>query len=189
MNFNPDGLRAGSRMIQQAALLRLGWMWVTAVVALWVADGLFDSIWFDGPSSLAISALLLTLVNLTLKPMLMLLSLPFIVMSLGLAIPLVNGLVLLVVAEMVNGFHVSGYWMAVLAALFVSFMTFLMAVASGQSLVRVRHAANGGPSEPAKPSQNHHHGSESSKPGRGWSSQSQADDVIDVEVKEKDDRQ
>jgi hypothetical protein len=109
-------------------------------------------------------------------------------MSLGLAIPLLNGLVLLVVAEMVTGFHVSSYWMAVLAALFVSFMTFLMAVASGQRLVSVRHAANGGSSDGSSPSHTMHQGADSSKHGRGWSSQGQSDDVIDVEVKEKDER-
>ena len=169
-------------MFSQLTFVRLGWMWISAALALWITDAIFDSLWFDGFSSVAVSALVLTLVNLTLKPLLMLLSLPFIVMSLGLAIPLLNGLVLLVVAELVTGFHISGYWMGVAAGLAVSFVTFLLAVATGQRLMRVQ--VGGGRGVPHRREQHGPSPSGGASPS-GRPSAPSDDDVIDVEVREK----
>ncbi|MEY2776406.1 MAG: hypothetical protein RLY30_504 [Pseudomonadota bacterium] len=140
---------------------------LSAALALWIVDSLFESVFFDGLESLLLSSLVLTLFNLTLKPILMLLSLPFIVLSLGLAIPLMNGAFLLLIAELIDGFHVSGYWMAVLAALVFSILSVLISLATGQRQARVQVRGNGGPRRPKGAS------------GEG--------EVIDVEAREKKD--
>jgi putative membrane protein len=143
-------------------LARVTLSWLSATIALWIVDHFFESLWFDGLESLFVSSLVLTLFNLTLKPVLLLLSLPFIVLSAGLAIPLINGLVLLIVAELVEGFHLSGYWMAVLAAFTFSLINFLITLATGQRQAQV---------------------AVSSRASRNRGD----DDVIDVEVHEKKD--
>lgn len=118
------------------ALVRFILYWLSTTLALWVVDGLFDSLSFDGPEALVLSALVLALVNLTIKPVLLLVTLPLTVVTLGLAIPLINGLVLLLVSEIVPGFTISGFWMGVLCAIAVSFVSFLIGVATRQSAVR-----------------------------------------------------
>lgn len=140
---------------------------MSATLALWIVDHLFESVWFDGVSSLLLSGLVLTLFNLTLKPILLLLSLPFIVLSLGLAIPLLNGLFLLLIAELIDGFHLSGYWMAVLVAFVFSIIQILISLATGQRKAQVRVNLQSGPRRPSGPSD----------PG----------EVIDVEAREKKD--
>ena len=107
-------------------------LWFTTTLALWIVDGLFDSLRFDDVNSLLLSGLILALTNLTIRPLLMLVALPFTVLTFGLAIPLINGLMLLLVAEMIPGFTISGFWMGVLCALAVSFVSFLINVATGQ---------------------------------------------------------
>lgn len=165
-------------MLSQLSFIRFGWMWISASLALWITDAAFESLWFDGLSSLALSALVLTLANLTLKPLLMLLSLPFIVMSLGLAIPLINGLVLVLIADFITGFHISGYWMGVAASLVVSFVTFLLALATGQRLMRVQSTVRPGSSSAQEPPST----------GKGPPHRRRDDsEVIDVEVREKKD--
>lgn len=148
-------------------LLRVLVGWLSASLALWIVDSLFESLWFDGFESLLLASAVLTVFNLTLKPVLMLLSLPLIVLSLGLAIPLMNGLFLLLVADLIDGFHVSGYWMAVLAALAFSVIRSLISLAVGERRAGLTVQVQQGPRRPKSP------------PGDG--------DVIDVEAREKKD--
>jgi putative membrane protein len=109
--------------------------WASTALALWVVDGLFDSLEFESLQALALSALVLAIVNLTIKPVLLLVTLPLTILSLGLAIPLINGLVLVLVSELIPGFAVSGFWMGVVCALAVSLVSFLIGIATGQSRV------------------------------------------------------
>lgn len=128
------GLFKDNRSMQ--AFIRFILYWLSTALALWIVDGLFDSLSFDGVEALVLSALVLALVNLTIKPVLLLVTLPLTVVTLGLAIPLINGLVLLLVSEIVPGFAISGFWMGVLCALAISFVSFLIGVATRQSAVR-----------------------------------------------------
>jgi putative membrane protein len=122
--------------------------WISTTLALWIVDGIFDSLHFDQAQTLVLSGLILALVNLTIKPILLLVTLPLTVLSFGLALPLVNGLVLLGVAALVPGFEISGFWMGVLCALAISLVSLLINVATGMSNVRgkihIQRGAGGG---------------------------------------------
>lgn len=118
-------------------------LWVSTALALWIVDGLFDSLTFQSMESLAMASLVLALVNLTIKPLLVLLTLPLTIVSFGLALPLINGLVLLGVASVVPGFGISGFWMGVLAALAVSVVSLMIRVATGQTRVRAKVVRGG----------------------------------------------
>lgn len=108
-------------------------LWFSTCLALWIVDGIFESLQFDTVQSLLMAGLILALVNLTIKPILVLVTLPLTILSFGLALPLINGLVLLGVAALVPGFVVSGFWMGVLCALTVSVVGFLISAATGQT--------------------------------------------------------
>lgn len=154
-------------------LKRFGMIWLVSMLALWIVDAIFDSLHFDSLQALALAGLVLTLANLFLKPLLVLVTLPITVMTMGLMLPVINGFILVLVAELVPGFQISGFWMGVLAALAVSFTTFLINVATGQSGVQMRMMRTGRSARGR--------GSDPSAPGRP-----EDPNVIDVEVKEKD---
>jgi putative membrane protein len=103
------------------------WLLTTAA-ALAVATWLFDGIYFTGPSSgwaeirhkivpLLLVALILGLVSVFVEPVVKLLSLPFIILTIGLFLLVINALMLMLTAWIAGkvgiGFHVDGFWVAV----------------------------------------------------------------------------
>lgn len=107
-------------------LLRFLALWGVNTLSLWVADFIFDGIRFDDTETLFVSGLVLGVINTFLKPVLVILTLPATVLTLGLMLPLLNGLLLLLAAWLVPGFHVGGFWTGVLCALFVSVFSFFV---------------------------------------------------------------
>jgi putative membrane protein len=91
-----------------------------AALGLWLADRLLAGIRIDGLTALLLSALLLGLCNAVVKPLLLLLTLPATVLTLGLFLLVINGAVLALVAWLVPGFSIAGFGAAVLGALIVS---------------------------------------------------------------------
>jgi putative membrane protein len=69
------------------------------------------------------AAFFLGLVNAVLRPLIVLLTLPLIIVTLGLFIPLINAALLKLVSLMIGGFDVHGFWSAVLAALLLSIVS------------------------------------------------------------------
>ena len=67
-----------------------------------------------------VAALILAFVNALIKPILILLTLPINILTLGLFILVINGLMFWLVSAVVKGFHISGFWPAFLAALVFS---------------------------------------------------------------------
>lgn len=98
---------------------------ITAV-SLWVASLIFNGIRFANPSSLIVSALLLGFANAVLWPLLVLLTLPLTILTLGFFLLVINALMLLLVAKLVSGFTVSGFWTALFASLFVSIFSLFL---------------------------------------------------------------
>ena len=79
----------------------------------------------DGTSLLAV-VVLLSFCNAILKPLLMLFTLPFILLTLGLGVVVINALLFLFVGKLVDGFHVAGFWPALWGALVVSVTNMLV---------------------------------------------------------------
>ncbi len=112
--------------------------WGVNTLSLWVADGLFDGIAFQTAQSLFIAGLLLGLVNAFLKPLLVLLTLPLSVVTLGFFVLVINALMLLLVAYAVPGFMVAGFWSGFFVALFVSVFSFIVNSAIGYNKVTIQ---------------------------------------------------
>lgn len=91
---------------------------ITAL-GLWVADQLLAGLTITGTGSLIISAVLLGIVNAIIRPIILILTLPLTILTLGLFILIVNGISLGIAAWLVPGFHIAGLWSATLGAVIV----------------------------------------------------------------------
>jgi len=91
---------------------------ITAL-GLWVADQLLSGITITGTSALIVSALLLGIVNAVIRPVILILTLPLTVLTLGFFVLIVNGISLAIAAWLVPGFHIAGLWSATLGAMIV----------------------------------------------------------------------
>jgi putative membrane protein len=100
--------------------------WAITALALWVASHVFNGVKFENASSLIVSALLLGFVNAIIRPLLVVLTLPLTLLTLGLFLLVINALMLKLVAALVRGFNVSGFWTALFASIFVSVLSFLI---------------------------------------------------------------
>jgi putative membrane protein len=104
-------------------------------LSLWVASNIFHGISFADKQSLFVSALLLGLGNAIVRPFLILVTLPLTLVTFGFFLLVINALVLMLVAALVKGFKVSGFWTAFFAAIFISiFSFFLDMVFTGNSM-------------------------------------------------------
>ncbi|KQP12847.1 phage holin family protein [Pseudorhodoferax sp. Leaf267] len=100
--------------------------WAITALALWVASHIFKGLTFDSKGALAVSALLLGFANAIVKPLLIVLTLPLTLLTFGLFLLVINALVILLVAALVRGFRISGFWTAVFASLFVSLLSIVI---------------------------------------------------------------
>jgi putative membrane protein len=93
---------------------------VFVALGLWLAAEIFPGLRFDGPATLFAAALLLGIVNAIVRPIAIVLTLPLTLITLGLFLLVVNAGMLGLVALMLRGFQISGFWTAVGASLVVS---------------------------------------------------------------------
>jgi putative membrane protein len=103
--------------VGRALLIR----WVSNVVALYVAAWLLSGVTYgDQWWMLLVAAAVFTVVNAWIKPFVALLSIPFIVVTLGIFYFLINVLMLYVTDWVVPDFEISSFWWGALAAIIVS---------------------------------------------------------------------
>ncbi|MGB7575068.1 MAG: phage holin family protein [Thermodesulfobacteriota bacterium] len=97
------------------------------MVAILIISYLFPRmIWVDGFLAALVAAFLLGVVNAIIRPILVFLTLPLTVVTLGLFLLVVNGLMLWLVSALVRGFHVSGFWGAVLGSILISVVSWVL---------------------------------------------------------------
>jgi putative membrane protein len=92
---------------------------VITALGLWAAATIVPGIGFSGWKSLAVAALLLGIVNAIVRPVLIILTLPITLLTLGFFLLVVNGISLGIVAWLVPGFHIAGLISATLGAVVV----------------------------------------------------------------------
>lgn len=106
--------------------MRLLLSWIINAAALFALPYLMQSVRVDSLGAALIAALVLGLVNALIRPVLVLLTLPVTVLSLGLFILVINGLMFWLVAHLIGGFHVAGLGSAILAALLYSIISWAL---------------------------------------------------------------
>ena len=89
-------------------------------LGLWVASALFKGVHSTGFLSILGAGLLLGIVNAIVRPILIVLTLPVTIFTLGLFLLVINGLMVLLVSKMMHGFSVDSIWWAMLTAIVVT---------------------------------------------------------------------
>jgi putative membrane protein len=101
--------------------------WIATALSLWAATHIFTGIRFSDPETLVVAALVLGLVNAVVRPILVVLTFPLTIVTLGLFLLVINACMLMLVAWLVTGFQVAGFGTALLASLFISVVSTLIA--------------------------------------------------------------
>ena len=107
--------------------------WAITGLSLWLASLIFKGLKFDNNAALVGSALLLGLANAIVKPLLIVLTLPLTLLTFGLFILVINALMMLLVASLIKGFKVSGFWTAFFAGVFISVLSIVFGAMVGGS--------------------------------------------------------
>src|SRR6266446_8540876 len=106
--------------------MRLLLVWLVNAVALLLLPYLMFSIRVDSFATALVAALVLGLINTFIRPLLILLTLPVTLLTLGLFIFVINGLLFWLVGSFVEGFHVAGFWSAVFGAIVYSIISWAL---------------------------------------------------------------
>ena len=100
---------------------------VINILAILIISYLFPKvIRVDGFWAALIAAFLLGIVNAIIRPILVLLTLPITILTLGLFLLVINGLMLWLVSAFVKGFQVNGFWGAVLGSILISIVSWVL---------------------------------------------------------------
>lgn len=94
--------------------------WLIVALGLWVAEEILSGIEIADLPTLLLAAALLGFVNAVVRPLIVLLTLPITLVTLGLFLLVINGLMLELVAALLPKVHVAGFADAFLGALIVS---------------------------------------------------------------------
>src|SRR6478735_4102175 len=100
--------------------------WLVTTVAVLVAAHVIPGVTYEGWGTLLGASLLLGIINAFIRPILLLLSLPFIIVTMGLFIFVVNALLLMLVARIIPPFQVDGFWNAFFGAIIISLVSWAL---------------------------------------------------------------
>ncbi|HZP59118.1 MAG TPA: phage holin family protein [Opitutaceae bacterium] len=100
--------------------------WLVLALGVALAAHIVPGIHYDDGGTLLAVVLLLSFFNAILRPLLVLFTLPFIILTLGLGMIVINALLFLLAGRLVGGFHVAGFWSAIGGALIVSVTNLIM---------------------------------------------------------------
>jgi putative membrane protein len=96
---------------------------VIVALGLWVATRWVSGVTIDTPSTLILAGVLLGMVNSIVRPIAIVLTLPMTIATLGLFLLVINAAMVGLVAWMLPGMHVAGFWSAMWTALVVSLVS------------------------------------------------------------------
>jgi putative membrane protein len=99
--------------------------WVISALGLWLASAIVPGVHFAGVGTLLAAALLLGIVNAIVRPLLIILTLPITVLTLGLFLFVINAAMLALVAWMLPGMTITGFGPALLASIVISVVSWI----------------------------------------------------------------
>ncbi|NTW51356.1 MAG: phage holin family protein [Chlorobiaceae bacterium] len=107
-------------------MLRLLLYWIINATAVYVTAHVLPGISIKSFTAALVVALVLGLINTLLRPVLIFFSIPFLIVTLGLFMLVINALLLQLSAMLVDGFAVESFWWAMLGSLCISFVGWLL---------------------------------------------------------------
>jgi putative membrane protein len=101
---------------------------VISTLAVLIASYILPGVSIDDNSffTALMVAAVLAFLNAVLKPIMIILTIPVTIISLGLFLLVINALIILLAAKLVDGFHVDGFWWALLFSLILSITTSIL---------------------------------------------------------------
>jgi putative membrane protein len=112
--------------------------WFVTTLGVLAATGIVDGVHSGGAVPLLVTSLLLGILNAILRPFLMIVALPLLILTLGLFTFVINALLLYFVANLVKGFSVDGFWPAFKGALVISIISVIANMMLGRKRVEAR---------------------------------------------------
>ena len=100
--------------------------WLVLALGVTLAEKIVPGVDCKDGLTLFVVVVLLSFFNAVLRPVLVLFTLPFIVLTMGLGLVVINALLFLLVGGLVDGFEVAGFWSAFWAAVIVGLTNFIM---------------------------------------------------------------
>jgi putative membrane protein len=115
-------------------LRRLLVTWAFNLVALWVAAVLLSGIDYDGFGVLVVASLVFSVVNIFVRPLVILFTLPLVIITLGIALFFINLFMLYLTSWIVDDFTIDSNWWAVLATIIVWIVNAILEAFFGDDL-------------------------------------------------------
>ena len=133
--YHPRQVNHGALRLAHEGTVMVGFLLRAAITALslWVASQLLDGMHFTTTGKLVIAAVLLGLVNAVVRPIAFILTLPITVVTLGLFLLVLNATMIGLVAWLVPGFTISGFWTAVAGAIVVGLVSWAASTVIGNT--------------------------------------------------------
>jgi len=102
--------------------------WLVCSLGLWIAAGfLSNSITYGSKlRDIIIAGLVLAIINVIVKPVLVIFSLPAILLTLGLFMIIINGLTVFIASKLYHPLHITNFWAAVFAGMVIGLVNYLV---------------------------------------------------------------
>lgn len=100
--------------------------WLMLTVAIMAAAYLLPGIKVSGVFSAFFAAAILGVLNALLRPLLLLLTLPLNILTLGLFTFVINALMLMMASGVITGFHIAGFWSAIFGSIIIGAISWLL---------------------------------------------------------------
>ncbi|HUD81305.1 MAG TPA: phage holin family protein [Patescibacteria group bacterium] len=115
-------------MLKKNPIVRFVIRWLVCSLGLWIAAAVLGGrISYNNElSAVIIAGFILAVINLILKPILVILSLPAVVLSLGLFMIIINGLLVLLACKLDHALHVTSFGVAILAGMIIGLVNYLV---------------------------------------------------------------
>lgn len=114
--------------------MRLILQWLLSALALLAVTYIYSGVRVDSFTNALIAAAVIGLLNMIVRPVLILLTLPVTLVTLGLFLFVINALMFWSASGLLNGFHVDGFWSALLGSLIYSALGLLIDRALGEMI-------------------------------------------------------
>ncbi len=102
--------------------------WLVCSLGLWIAAALLSSgiDYTNGTHVVIVAGLILAVINSVIRPLVVILSLPAILFTLGLFMIIINGFMVFLVSKFYSNLHITNFWWAVLAGMIIGLVNYLV---------------------------------------------------------------
>ncbi len=115
-------------------MIRITIKWLTLTAAIMLTSYLIEGISVDGILSAFLAAAVLGILNVFLRPIALILTLPVNIISLGLFTFVINAFMLIITSKLIPGFNVNGFWAAVFGSLLISIVSWLISIFAAEKV-------------------------------------------------------